>query len=520
MSKSKNLALIGIDGGSWNVLQWLISKGYMPNLGHIVEKYIYGNLKSTIPPVTGAAWLSMATGLNPGKTGVIDFFKHINNFILELVSSNDYQDKSIWDYLSLLGNKIAILDYPMLYPAYPINGIMVSSWGGKFSIFPTYLINELKSIVEEYSIFVDYHLEKYNDINLFFEDLNKAIEKKVRISKFFMKKSWDLFIDVFSFTDWLQHRIWHYIDPSHPLYPGDKESVRYKKKFAEYWQIIDEYIGEVNEIYSNILIVSDHGFGPQWGVFNPIRWLLIHGFTKQRNDFVKHFIDLIKQYKIYRLIPKKFYKKAHEHGLSLLNPSFRYNIEDSKAIVLDYTIPFGAIHINPKLKNHYNEILEEITQRLYNLDKELHKSLNIRIWKAKDLYHGDKVNLLPDLIFTINDWSCVMVNDIDKKFVYRDTSYSPRHTGSHRIYGIFIASGSDFKKSTHMIDVSILDIAPTILYMFDAPIPNNMDGRVLRQILVYGREKEPIYVSPLWYRMKKIKKYLRKRYYKDKNTKT
>ena len=276
------LGVIGVDGGSWNVLRWLIGESYMPNLKRLIENGVRGDLRSIVPPVTGGAWLSIATGLNPGKTGVIDFFKHTGNFILEPVSSKDFRGRSVWDYLSMLGFRIAVLDYPMLYPAYPIKGIMVSSWGGKVTTYPETLLDEIRSLADEYNIFVSYHLEKYNDVELFLEDLSKAVEKKLRVSRNYMNRGWDLFIDVISFTDWLQHRMWHYIDPKHPMYPGDKEASKYRERFAELWQLLDEYIGEVSEAYDNIIIVSDHGFGPNWGVFNLTKWLVEHGFSKLR----------------------------------------------------------------------------------------------------------------------------------------------------------------------------------------------------------------------------------------------
>lgn len=506
------LAIIGVDGASWSILKWLMDKDHVPKLKQIVEKGVHGLLESVIPPVTGAAWLSMATGLNPGKTGVVDFLKNTGDFILKPVSSTDYQGISIWDYLSALNYRVAVLDYPMLYPAYPINGVMVSSWGGKLSTYPEALAEEIEKLVGgRYRVFVNYHLRKYNDIDLFLEDLDKAIKVKLKVSRYLMGKEWNLFIDVFSFTDWLQHRMWHYIDPSHPLHPGRRISEKYVKRFAEFWQILDEYIGEVSEVYDDILIVSDHGFGPQWGVFNLSKWLIKHGFVKPRRcirlrAFIIRVIRRYNIHKIFDIIPLKFFKSMRGRELSTLNPNTLYDLKDGKVVVPNYTIPFGAIHVNPKVKESYEEVLEEIIYMLHKLSDEVGRELKVHVWKVKDLYHGDRVDLLPDLIFTVNDWSCVIVKDPSKNFIYMDAPYSPRHTGSHRLYGVFIAKGASFKKGVRVDKISILDIAPTVLYMFNAPIPSHMDGRVLRSILVYGDGREPVFTSPLYYRVKLLGK--------------
>jgi len=185
------------------------------------------------------------------------------------------------------------------------------------------------------------------------------------------------------------------------------------------------------------------------------------------------------------------------------------DFEKSLAIALEgYTIPFGAVHINPKLGSNSERVLNDLTKALKRLGDELDRELIVKAWRSRDLCRGDKVDLLPDIIFTVNDWSCVVVKDPEKDFIYADSTYSPRHTGSHRLYGIFIGQGRDFKKGLRVEEISILDIAPTILYMFDAPIPSNIDGKILRELLKYGASREPKYVPPIYYRVRQIKQAL------------
>jgi predicted AlkP superfamily phosphohydrolase/phosphomutase len=48
--------------------------------------------------------------------------------------------------------------------------------------------------------------------------------------------------------------------------------------------------------------------------------------------------------------------------------------------------------------------------------------------------------------------------------------------------GIFLAYGDGIKKGVKLTGVSILDIAPTILYVMGIPVPTDIDGRVLKEI--------------------------------------
>ena len=70
----------------------LIKTGKLQNLANIVNKGVYGNFESTFPPSTGPAWLSMATGKNPGKTGVFDFLtKKGSELEIKVLSSIDFR---------------------------------------------------------------------------------------------------------------------------------------------------------------------------------------------------------------------------------------------------------------------------------------------------------------------------------------------------------------------------------------------------------------------------------------------
>lgn len=110
---------IGLDGATFDVLTPLMKDGWMPNLKNIVECGAYGNMESTIPATTGPAWLSLATGLSPDKTGVFDFRKYTDSHSLKLISSADYYKKSIWDFFSEQRKKVGVFNYPMLFPPTP-----------------------------------------------------------------------------------------------------------------------------------------------------------------------------------------------------------------------------------------------------------------------------------------------------------------------------------------------------------------------------------------------------------------
>jgi len=65
--------LLGLDGLTLNMVKPYIEAGLLPNLKKVLDEGAYGILRSTIPPVSGPAWVSLTTGKNPGKHGIFEF---------------------------------------------------------------------------------------------------------------------------------------------------------------------------------------------------------------------------------------------------------------------------------------------------------------------------------------------------------------------------------------------------------------------------------------------------------------
>ncbi len=64
--------------------------------------------------------------------------------------------------------------------------------------------------------------------------------------------------------------------------------------------------------------------------------------------------------------------------------------------------------------------------------------------------------------------------------------------------GIFMAYGAAIQPGAHVEDASLVDLAPTILHLMSAPIPANMDGRILHDALDPGFEPASIVQTTDW----------------------
>ncbi|MGZ3523226.1 MAG: alkaline phosphatase family protein [Thermodesulfobacteriota bacterium] len=499
-SRKRRVLVIGLDGATFEILTPLIERGFLPNLKKFIENGASGPLESTIPPISGPAWLAMATGMSPDKSGVYDFLICQNeSYHLKSIGSTNFAGHSVWDILTRGGKNVGILNFPLLRPPYKINGFMVSGLGavpGEEFTFPKNLKEELKKVLgEQYEILLPYGDPHYNDIGLFFKDLNRLFNKQYQAIEFLLqKKEWNLFWVVLLQTDWLQHLLWRHIDANHPLNEG-KKSLKYLEKFNEFWAQIDKTLGSIYQMVrkdTNILIVSDHGFGPCDQVFKLNAWLEREGylFRKKKGtdiqikNMVFSFLQKValKCSKI-NFIPSAFYKWGRR-SLGSLTPGVWEGIDLERSLAFDpgHTMPFGGIYINNRLVDDPSErqkIAREIQEKLQNWGNQ--QSVEIQIWPTNQIHQNRRVLNCPDLIVGIGQWRCAILKDKFDGELFENRAYSPRHTGSHRLEGIFIGCGPDIK-AIKLNKVKIFDIAPTLLFMSDEAIPSEMDGRVLTEI--------------------------------------
>ncbi|MBU1653127.1 hypothetical protein KKA00_12965, partial [bacterium] len=56
-------------------------------------------------------------------------------------------------------------------------------------------------------------------------------------------------------------------------------------------------------------------------------------------------------------------------------------------------------------------------------------------------------------------------------------------TGEHRVHGIFVASGPHFQQNLKLDEINVLDVTPTLLYLFGLPNGRDMDGQVRLEAL-------------------------------------
>ncbi len=466
------VALIGLDGATFDLIGPWIEKGKLRNIRAMIKRGTHGVLKSVIPPISSAAWVSIVTGKNPGKHGIFDFvkrsdesyFRHVKEC---LVSSKDVKG-AIWDILSSKGFKVGVVNVPVTYPPKMVNGFMISDFmtppGAEFTYPPS-----LKDLIPFYKIDVDFVREFFVNPRDRVFDREKIIREQFEVTRLRAKAvkillsryDLDFFMVVFKGTDNLQHFFWN-----------DKDLL------LEYYEELDGIIGEIVEIInSNVIIVSDHGFGPEAEMrFHVNNWLMEMGYLRVRgrgNVIFKAIRTVGKRLWFKRKIPVEFRKRIEERAEPKIDwrrtVAFGSRVVPGVRINLKGREPYGVVE-----RGRYERVREEIMEALEDLDAV------DEVYRREELYSGEFIETLPDVILRMNPKYRYSYHFGGGVFERNESIYEGDHVNGY-LDGILIAFGPDIKEGVN-VSACVYDIAPTILHIFGLPIPGDMDGRVLKEI--------------------------------------
>jgi len=113
------------------------------------------------------------------------------------------------------------------------------------------------------------------------------------------------------------------------------------------------------------------------------------------------------------------------------------------------------------------------------------------VYRKQEVYSGKYLHEMPDLIL-LAEPGYRFDETIDGGDIFREPRGEIGHivVGDHEIDSIFMFKLDGFNKGLN--EVSVTDIAPSVLNLFGIPIPTSMDGKSL-----FEDYKPPIYIDEL-----------------------
>jgi predicted AlkP superfamily phosphohydrolase/phosphomutase len=257
--------------------------------------------------------------------------------------------------------------------------------------------------------------------------------------------------------DAIQHMFWRYIDPQHPLYEKDSP---YKDTIFKYYEKIDQIIGDVLRDIDRetiLIVLSDHGFSSFRRAVHLNRWLLESGYL-----FLKDGVNKSKE--------------------------FFEDVDWSKTRA--YALGFGGIYLNRIDREYYGIVKESDIQELkWIIKKKLGQLCNPQnnepivknVYMQEDIFQGPYKNDAPDLFVGFNagyrtSWQTALggvpttiIEDNKKKW-----------SGEHLVDSLLVPGVLFSNKKLYSKNSAIVDIAPTLLGIFNIEKPKEMHGNIIK----------------------------------------
>ncbi|MDZ7673370.1 MAG: alkaline phosphatase family protein [Halanaerobiales bacterium] len=506
---------IGIDGGEMSLIDKWMENGELPNLKSIKENGATGPLRSTIPPITGAAWSSFQTGTNPGKHGAFNWFKRSEGeYNAEPVTALDIKEPTLWKVLNTFKKKVGLIGVPVTTPPEKVENFMIpgllTTKNARVQSYPEDLIDHVKEIAPNFKFSPKEWTRGY-DVKDWIMEMEQDIKEKTELTKQLMiEKDWQFFMVHFMESDQVQHYLWHELD-------GEERYI------FRIYKAIDDAIGELREFLDEddtLFVMSDHGFGELKYNFHIDTWLLNEGYIELKKNFITQFKKIFFKLGLTKeaLLPIGEYIYPPLRKLGLVetavdlasNPFLEWlfisstNVNWKKSLAYTHS-EIGHVFLNVKdrdpegviEKENYEQIRDEIIEKLKAFENPFTgKKIVTEVYKGEEIYHGNMSSNAPDIVFIPDDMS-VLGKGAYQFLSNKNISKTQNQTGHHRMDGIFFAEGPEINKNSVVKGAHIMDLAPTILYLLDLPILDSMDGKVLDEILDedFVEKTEKLYVS-------------------------
>ena len=502
----KKVIVVGLDGATLNLMEPWMDAGWLPHFDRLRKQGASGILRSTIPPYSAPAWVSIITGVHPGKHGIYDFFR-TDTFSKKLVSSRYRKMPAIWNYLTDLGKKSIVVNVPGSYPPEKISGCMISGLltpseesentypsalkqdlvEGKLGVF---VFEQIGADDLPKSLVARHAPQKLVDMT------NAATESHATVTLNLLKqREWDFAMVVFRGTDDVQHLLWGHED-----------------LILSCYQKADESLGKLQQAFPDAVffLVSDHGFG------KPKKYLYVNNVLynagylrtfsnpeRSSSTVLMTFFDKFSWF-FYHLLPMRRLARSRLGQRFIFSNGGNKNIDYSTTKATYQSICSWGIKINRKniegkgvvASDDYERLRDDLIRLFSDLtDPETGERIVKKVYRWEEVYGKDAVNDPLDLIFEMEpgysthellkpvEASSPGIKDGHKQLAYLAAPGFYDWIGDHRPEGVVFIAGPGIQP-WQRITASVVDIVPTILALMDLPLPPPLDGTVIKDAFI------------------------------------
>ena len=434
--------VIGVDGGELSVIETLWARGELPNLRRLADAGLHTRL-ATDYGASPVIWTTIATGMPPGRHGITDFVVPTDAGDVP-VSSAARKVPALWSMLSRAHRRVAVLGWWASWPAEPVDGLVLTDRLAQElpqRIYPPERQAELEAAHAE---------ARESGIPFGGNDASQLQDRLVtRFAVEAVQGDYALVLPYYRSLDLASHQSWRLYEPAAfgdpvPARPGDDP-------VSAAYRAVDQAVGEILAAAppeANVLVISDHGFRATHG------------------EEVQLLLDLDRVLEAAGLLVR-----AGEEVDLERSRAFAYRSPDYRAIKFVRFAPEGSDPEPAALERARRELGRTLARATFDGGAP---AFRVRPPDEREAGRGahavvvaDKRAATPTLYF-------------DGAPVRHAIRHLGRISGSHDSHtkGILFAAGPAIQPGAVLPEVTIHDIAPTLLFALGLPVAEDFPGHV------------------------------------------
>lgn len=507
------LLVLSLDAASPDLLDAWIADGTLPNLASLTARGLSGRTHGLDGFFVGSTWPSLYTGTTPAQHG---FHYQVQlepgtYRLADRTRGHFVRREPFWRALGRAGKRVALLDVPLAAPERePVNGVQVVEWGAHdglfgFSTVPPELASWIDANWGRHPAGVSCDAARRSARD--YRDLVLALEQGIRCKaawtiELLQRGGWDLVMQVFSESHCVGHQCWHLHDSTHPAYDRAMSAVA-GDPLRSVYRAIDRAIGEITAAAGDVrcVVFTAHGMSHRYGANFLLRDLLVAlGVAalpapamrhRARNlaATVWHTLPAAARTRVSAIRSRTSKPNAtlagRMHGIGVAPRQSRcFPVANGLAVSgirlnLAGREPHGILVPGDDAARFIDQLESDL---LAIIDDAAGAPLISRVVRTRDLYQGEHVGDLPDLLVEWSDRSALGSTALGGAGA-RVIARSPRigtiegtndygRSGEHRPGGWFVAAGPGISAGELERQPSLLDLAPTFAALLGVPLPN------------------------------------------------
>ncbi len=466
------VVVVGIDGGEWKVIHQLWEKGKLPAMKRLHDEGAWADL-GTAFGISPVIWTTIATGRTPDDHGITGFVVPTPEGTIP-VSSSVRRVPALWNMATRAGLRTAVFGWWATWPVERVTGVMVT---------------DRAHLSEDRIVHPEGYLAAFREGRESARRRYPGMDGGVSVQDTWMEDGalrdrimaheairlagigFDLLLVYFRGVDIASHRYWKYFEPEG--YEVTPEALkRYAGVIPSVYEATDEALGDLIAALpepSNVFVLSDHGFvrGPEEHFVNlsADRLLEVLGFMVRNGETVDFTRSMA------------YPVDSPDHARTKM---FRLSLagrEPGGSVA-----PAEAAAARLRLARALESLTYENGGPVFNLN----------------------VSVPPPGIDLVAE---VSVKDPTMKIIAGQEThegvvvYINRISGTHdaTTNGILLARGPDLIPGASLEGITVLDIAPTLLYALGLPVADNFPGRARTDLFTPEfRRRHPLRTVPTW----------------------